>query len=271
MNKKFLATTAAASTLGGALAGATLLAPGLAGAQEDDTTIAPETVEETERPEEGRRGHRGHRGNGEIAELLGLDQSELKDAMVDGQTLADVAADQGIDVQTLIDAMVTNTEERVATALEAGRIDQAKADEILAGAADKATSVVNGDFERPERPERPKGERGPRGPGGDGEIAELLGLDQADLREAITGGQSLADIAADQGVDTQDLIDAIVDNAEERVNGALETGGIDQEKADEILAGAADRAESIVNGDFEGRPGHRGGPHPGASDVDADA
>ena len=268
MNKKFLATAAAASTLGGALAGATLLAPGLAGAQEDDTTIAPETVEETERPGEDRRGHRGHRGNGEIAELLGLDPSELKDAMVDGQTLADVAADQGIDVQTLIDAMVTNTEERVATALEAGRIDQAKADEILAGAADKATSVVNGDFERPERP---KGERGPRGPGGDGEIAELLGLDQADLREAITGGQSLADIAADQGVDTQDLIDAIVDNAEERVNGALEAGRIDQDKADEILAGAADRAESVVNGDFEGRPGHRGGPHPGAGDVDADA
>ncbi|MFT5201479.1 MAG: hypothetical protein ACI9C1_000855 [Candidatus Aldehydirespiratoraceae bacterium] len=266
MNKKFFATAAAASTLGGALAGATLLAPGLAGAQEDDTN-APETVEETVSPEEGHGGHRGHRGNGEIAELLGLEKSDLREAITGGQTLAEVAADQGIDVQTLIDSMVTNTEERVATALEAGRIDQDKADEILAGAADKATSIVNGEFERPERPE---GERGPRGPGGDGEIAELLGLDQADLREAITGGQSLADIAADQGVDTQDLIDAIVDNAEERVNGGLESGRIDQEKADEILAGAADRAESIVNGDFEGRPGHRGGPHPGA-DVEADA
>src|SRR5690606_19801361 len=98
--------------------------------------------------------------------------------------------------------------------------------------------------------------------------ASILGLEQADLREAVVGGQSLADIAAEQGVDTQELVDAIVDAAEERVSTALESGRIDQEKADEILAGAEDRAESIINAEFEGRPGHRGGPD---ADADADA
>jgi len=198
MNKKTLATAAAASTLGGALAGATLLAPGMAGAQDDTETPAP--VEETARPEAGERmsaalqglvddgtitqaqldavvdtlvearperGPRGHHGGfgggADLADILGLEQADLREAIVGGQTLADVAAEQGVDTQDLIDAIVDAAEERVATALESGRIDQDKADEILAGAEEKADDIVNGEFE---------GTRGPRGPrGGFGEGA----------------------------------------------------------------------------------------------------
>ncbi len=105
---------------------------------------------------------------------------------------------------------------------------------------------------------------GQRGPAGGGEIAEILGLESQELGEALRGGQSLADVAAEQGVDTQDLVDAIVANAEERAADAVEAGRIDQEKADEIVAGAAEHAEDMINGEFEpGRrgPGHgRGGP-----------
>lgn len=112
--------------------------------------------------------------------------------------------------------------------------------------------------------------RGPRrGMPGAGVIAETLGLDEPELRDALQSGQSLADIAADQGVSTDDLVDAIVDQVEERVNGALESGRIDDEKAAEILAGAEARAEAIVSGEFTPRGhglGHRG---PGHHDADA--
>lgn len=191
MNKKMIATAAAASTLGGAVAGATLLAPGGAGAQ-DDTTDDGTTVEERVRPEPGERiaealqglvddgtlteaqvdavidaleearpdGRHGHRGPGrflagaDLAEILGLESSEIRDALVDGTSLADLADQQGIDSQELVDAIVAATEERVNSAVEAGRIDDEKADEILAGAAERAESIVEGEFE------------GPRGPGG---------------------------------------------------------------------------------------------------------
>ena len=183
MQHKTLATAAIASTLGGALAGATLLAPGFAGAQDDPDT--PDAVEETVRPEAGdriaaalqglvddgtitpaqldavvttlvealpERGPRGH------AELLGLERSELREAIAGGQTLADVAAAQGVDTQELVDALVDAAEERVATALENGRIDQERADEILADATEKAEDLVNGDLEFEGR-----GHRGLRG------------------------------------------------------------------------------------------------------------
>lgn len=193
MNKKFLATAAAASTLGGAVAGATLFAPGGAGAQDD--TDDGGAVEEQVRPEageriaaalqglvddgtlteaqvdavvdalqearpEGRPGHRGHggfAGGAELGDILGLENTEIREALADGSSLADLAEEQGVDSQDLVDAIVAATEERVNGAVENGRIDQEKADEILAGAEDKAESIVNGEFE---------GRRGPGGPRG---------------------------------------------------------------------------------------------------------
>jgi len=215
MQKKTLATAAVASTLGGALAGATLLAPGLAGAQEDETPTTTEETTDTARPEAGER----------IAEAL--------QGLVDDGTITQAQLDAVVD--TLVDTLVE------------------------------------------ARPER--GDRGHRGGfGGGADLAEVLGLEQAELREAIAGGQSLADVAAEQGVDTQELVDALVDAAEERVATGLENGRIDQEKADEILAGAAEKAEDLVNGElsFEGRRGP-GGPRGGfgggdaAPEADADA
>jgi hypothetical protein len=204
MQKKTLATAAVASTLGGALAGATLLAPGLAGAQEDETPTTTEETTDTARPEAGERiaealqglvddgtitqaqldavvdtlvearperGDRGHRGGfgggADLAEVLGLEQAELREAIAGGQSLADVAAEQGVDTQELVDALVDAAEERVATGLENGRIDREKADEILAGAAEKAEDLVNGEISFEGR----RGPGGPRGGFGGGDAA----------------------------------------------------------------------------------------------------
>lgn len=55
---------------------------------------------------------------------------------------------------------------------------------------------------------------------------------------------------------------------EERVNGALESRRIDEEKAAEILVDAEERAEAIVSGEFEPRKrgfGRRGPEGPGSA------
>ncbi len=201
MKKTLAATAIAATTLGGVAAGAALFVPGSAGAQEgvddvgetagqefgahiaealqplvDDGTLTEDQVDavsgalEAARPEgfghRGGHGQRGPAGGGEIAEILGLEAQELGEALRGGQSLADVAAEQGVDTQDLIDAIVDNAEERAAAAVEAGRIDQDKADEIIAGAADHAEDMISGEFEF--------GRRGPGrggsgfGPGADG-------------------------------------------------------------------------------------------------------
>ena len=120
-----------------------------------------EAIQEA-RPE-GQRGHRGPgkgiRGGEAAAEALGISTDELREALRDGATIAEVAALQGVDVQSVIDAMVAEAEERIAEAVENGRLTQEEADEKLAELTEKVTDVVNNG--------RPEGE-GPRGPGGRG-------------------------------------------------------------------------------------------------------
>ena len=104
---------------------------------------------------------------------------------------------------------------------------------------------------------------------GTGVLADVLGLDGSEIRDALKGGSTIADLAAEQGVSVDDVVDALVAQAEQRVAAALESGRIDQEKADEILANVEQHAEDIVNGEAEPGKGHgrRGGP----ADIAPDA
>lgn len=67
-------------------------------------------------------------------------------------------------------------------------------------------------------------------------IAKLLGLDRATIMARRHSGESLASIAASQGVDEQKLIDALKQQHVDRVNGLVAAGRITQAQADAYLA-----------------------------------
>lgn len=194
MKKSIAATAIAASTLGGVAAGATLFTPVIAGAQDGAEAEAPEssrlsealqglvddgTITESQRDavvttlqearaEHGRRGHRGP-GAGTVADTLGLEPAELREALQNGLSIADVAAEQGVSTDAVVDAIVDQVEERVNGALDAGRIDADRAAEILAGAEERAEALVNGELERGDRGFGRRGFGGPGvGPDADG-------------------------------------------------------------------------------------------------------
>jgi len=109
-------------------------------------------------------------------------------------------------------------------------------------------------------------------------VAEALGVSEDDLRTALEDGQSLAEVAEEQGVDTQEVVDAIVAAQQERLDEAVADGDLTQERADEIAADAEERAIALVNGempafDGHGGPGgpggHRGGPFGGWDGADS--
>jgi polyhydroxyalkanoate synthesis regulator phasin len=80
----------------------------------------------------GGPGHGGRGGGLDLsvaAEALGVTEEELRAAGEDGKTLADVAAEQGVEQGVLVDALVAAAQERLATAVEEGRITQEQADD----------------------------------------------------------------------------------------------------------------------------------------------
>ncbi|MCO5319107.1 MAG: hypothetical protein M9942_11790 [Microthrixaceae bacterium] len=111
---------------------------------------------------EVRRGHRGRRFPSleAAAETIGVDREDLAAALRDGSTLAEVAQDNGVEPQAVIDAMVAEANERIDQALEDGRITEERAAEAREGLAERITELVNSG--------RPVAGEGPGGPGGHG-------------------------------------------------------------------------------------------------------
>ncbi len=107
-------------------------------------------------PDGCEHGPRHRRGpNLEVAaDAIGIDVSDLHDALLGGATIAQVANDNGVDPQAVIDALVSDVQSHLATEVDEGNLTQDQADQRLADATARITDTVeNG------RPERPAGER----------------------------------------------------------------------------------------------------------------
>jgi len=78
------------------------------------------------------------------AKALGMTSNELYTAVQGGKSLADVAKDQKVSVETLVKAMVTDAEGDLAAAVKAGTMTQAQADTLKSSLTERITDQVNG-------------------------------------------------------------------------------------------------------------------------------
>lgn len=86
--------------------------------------------------------------------------------------------------------------------------------------------------------------------------ATALGISTDDLRTELRAGKTLAQIAQDKGVEVQKVTDALVEEANKRVDQAVTDGKLDASDAATMKQRAAERIQSFVtNG-----PRHRQAP-----------
>ncbi len=234
----------------GTLAGAT----GIASAQSSDTTNDTQSGTTSDRPQ--------HRGPGleAAAKALNLTEEELKAKLEDGTTtIAAVAEAQGVDVQTVIDAMVADATAKIDQKVADGDVTEAKATEIKSNLEDRITEMVN-----EGRPAR-----GPGGPGRPGleAAAKALNLDEDELKTKLhDGDQTIAEVAQAQGVDVDTVIDAMVADATAKVDQKVADGDLTEAKATEIKSNLKERITKLVNDGppARGQGGPDGGPPPDA-------
>ena len=95
---------------------------------------------------------------GMAADKLGMTVDELQTQLKDGKTVAELAKEKGVDLQTIVDAFVAARQEALSQAVTDGKITQEQADQMLENMRDMIEDHLNG-----EMPMFGPGGRGGRG------------------------------------------------------------------------------------------------------------
>jgi hypothetical protein len=185
-----------------------------------------------------------------VAKAIGISEADLKTALTGGQTVAQIAAAHNVALQVVIDALVADSNSELAAQVASGSITQAQADAQKAAILQRATDQANGTF---------SGRGGPGGPGGFGHseavsdtsvVAKAIGISEADLKTALTGGQTVAAVAKAHNVNVQVVIDALVADGTSELSAQVANGSITQAQADAMKAQVLQRATDQANGTF---------------------
>jgi len=167
----------------------------------------------------------------DVAALLGMTADELKAAVTDGQTVAELAAEKGITLDDVVDVLVAPLAANLRERLENGQ------------------SVLP----RPRQP-RPNPQQATRRAALD-IVAETLGMPVEEVRDALVAGQTVAELAEAQGVPVVDIVNALLVPAIERLDQAVAAGKMTQAEADVKLAEITGMLEEkIASGDFRPPP-----------------
>jgi hypothetical protein len=87
------------------------------------------------------------------AKALGMSTDDLRAALRDGKSIADIAKDKQVDTSKVVDAVVAAVRADLDQAVKDGKLTQAQADEKLQNLQSRITAIVNGDMPRLRAPD----------------------------------------------------------------------------------------------------------------------
>ena len=200
----------------------------------------------------------GTPGGSDVKGLVApVDDTNTDDTPADDTNTDDTPDDDTNTDDTAVPAFDETTEdgverrtERVRSELDelvtAGTITAEQADAVAAHLAEHGPAAEHRRQGGPGR-SGDEGRFGGRGPFAGGEVvAELLGLENETVREELRAGSTLGEIAEANGGSADDVIDALVANAMERLDQAVADGRIDETTADQRRDDIEERVTEMV-------------------------
>ncbi|MFB5677970.1 hypothetical protein ACE3NQ_12260 [Paenibacillus terreus] len=256
--------------LAGSMALAVLTGAGIWFTQPAQAADATAAVQDKS-ADQGSRGAGGHGPRGgfgfgsdelqtQLQEWLSLDADTLKSELKE-KTLAEIADEQGVSTEDLKSKLQAWLEENIPANRPAKETSDNSSNDSSTDSqtaktpdfADMAAKMLEGKggFGMGH------GRGGMMGGGmfGDSEeLADLFGLTTDELKAAIKEGSSLANIAEEQNVDVDDVIDLLVSSMTEKLNAQLEEGKLTDEQYEARKTELENRVTQMVNGEHPEKP-----------------
>jgi sulfur carrier protein ThiS len=208
-----------------------------------------------------------------LSATLGLSPEDIRTALADGATVAELIAQQGLEQDALVETLSAAMSERLAQAVAEGKLTQEQADTQLAAWQERLAGILSGDTPWPidGRASERAGMMAPRGGFATEALSEALGMTVEQVRTALADGQTVAELIAQQGLEIDTVVDALFAPEAERLAQAVTDGKITQEQSDALMAlhkaSLVERLSGTAQGPLgegelarpQGMPGGRGG------------
>lgn len=186
----------------------------------------------------------------QTADATGMEPLGVLNAMRDGQSLNDILAAAGVDSA----AFVADAKAQITTAVEEavadGSMNEQRAARLLENLDDMLARAMDATLPGGDRERRfPREERAVLDT-----VAELTGLDVADILEAMADGSTLAEVAEANGVPAADLAAAVEAKLREDIEQAVADGKLPEERAAALTERLPDIIERVLNASLPDRP-----------------
>lgn len=186
--------------------------------------------------------------------------TQLGGAAEEQAIIDDAAARLGVEPAELSEALEQAYAARIDQAVADGRLTEEQAAELKERLADGELPLLAGPLHHRHGPHVLFH--------GLEAAAAYLELSEAELREQLRAGETLAEIATAQGKSVDGLEQALLEEARERLDEAVADERLTEERRQEILDRLAERIDDLVNGELPGPHGRGFGPHGDRDGVD---
>ena len=183
-----------------------------------------------------------------IVENSGLEASAFREGFEAGKSINQVLEENGVEPAAVQAAVLEDVDAKLDALVAEGKLTQEQADRIYAAAEQKLPTLMDRVPDGEHRPHRLF--RALRGVVRS--AAEALGMESSKLAQRLRGGETVADVAAGQGVDLETVEAAVLADAFERIDAAVAEGRIDDARGEELKSNISERIESFLT---EGRRG----------------
>jgi polyhydroxyalkanoate synthesis regulator phasin len=198
------------------------------------------------------------------AGYLGMDEAEVREALRDGKSLAELAKDEGKSVEGLEQALRDELRKDADRAVDDGVLTKESADRLVEKLSACVDELVENEGRLGFGRFGPPGPPRPPGPPGKGIVpglfpghdfmetaADYLGVDPGEVREALRDGKSLADLARAEGKSVAGLKKELRDAIRADADRAVEDGALTREQADRLANSLGSAVDDLVEGSLK--------------------
>ena len=187
-----------------------------------------------------------------ISQALDMKPDELLPQLKEGKTIAQIAGERGVATDILVEELLEPVEARLDKAVDVGRLDQEQAEQKLGEARFRINAMIQnatpkGIVRNEVNRIRKQDERVKLTGILLQQVCQVLDLEHEELIVQLKEGKKIVEIAQEQGISREVLLDSLIESIQDRLTQAVDEGRLEEDKAADIAQRVAEQLDKFID------------------------